>query len=165
MQECDAAALFRICSDRDWLKRWGSTVHETKEDSRRTIERLLESYREGRELRWGICLRSDGSMIGAAGFLRFVPEHFRGEISYEQAKGWCGKGYMTEALRAIVRFGFEHVGLHTIEAGIDPEHAASINVAERLGMKREGFLRENYFFEGRFYDTLLYSLIGGVSAA
>ncbi|WP_437634913.1 GNAT family N-acetyltransferase [Sorangium sp. So ce854] len=153
--ESDAEALFTVCSDDEWLRLWGSPVHRTVADTRNMIVMLKRAHQEGSQLRWGISVRGSDRLIGAAGFFRFVPYHYRAEITYEQARTASGKGYMTEALRAVVRFGFEQLDLHTIEAGIDPGHGPSLRVAERVGFQREGYLRENYFFQGKFYDTIL----------
>ncbi|WP_437655373.1 GNAT family N-acetyltransferase [Sorangium sp. So ce1182] len=154
--ESDAEALFSVCSDDEWLRLWGAPVHKTVADTRKMIVNLKRAHQEGSQLRWGISVRgAEHHLIGAAGFFRFLPYHYRAEITYEQARNASGKGYMTEALRAIVGFGFEQLDLHTIEAGIDPGHGPSLRVAERLGFKREGYLRENYFFQGKFYDTIL----------
>jgi ribosomal-protein-alanine N-acetyltransferase len=158
LTEADAESLFVVCSDPEWLRLWGSPVHKTVDDTRRMIGMLRRAHQEGSQLRWGICVRGAEQPIGAAGFFRIIPQHYRAEITYEQARSASGKGYMTEALRAIVRFGFEQLELHSIEAGIDPGHAASLRVAERLGFQREGYLKENYFFQGKFYDTILCTL-------
>lgn len=161
IREDDAEALFKVCSDQEWLRLWGFRVHRTVDDTRGAIRQLLANQETRTQLRWGICLKGEDSLVGSAGFYRFMRPHFRAEITYEQAPFASGKGYMTEALRAIVRFGFDRLDLHSIEAGIDPGHPASIKVAERLGFQREGHLHQNYFFEGKFYDTVLYTLLSG----
>jgi len=157
----DAPALFGALSDFEWLRLWGFPVHKTVEDTRAWIASLKQAYKDRTQVRWGICLKGNDTPIGSAGFYRFMPHHFRAEITYEQARHASGQGYMTEALKAIVRFGFEQLDLHSIEAGIDPEHPASIRVAKRLGMQQEGYLHQNYFFQGRFYDTVLFTLLSG----
>ncbi|WP_437589925.1 GNAT family N-acetyltransferase [Sorangium sp. So ce1000] len=156
--ESDAEALFAVCCDDEWLRLWGSPVHKTVADTRKMIVMLKRAHQEGAQLRWGINVRGSEQLIGAVGFFRFAMAHYRSEITYELARTASGKGYMTEALRAVVRFGFEQLDLHTIEAGIDPGHGPSLRVAERLGFQREGYLRENYFFQGKFYDTILCTL-------
>ncbi|WP_437599726.1 GNAT family N-acetyltransferase [Sorangium sp. So ce590] len=158
IQESDAEALFSVCSDAEWLRLWGAPVHREVADTRKMIGMLKRAHQEGSQLRWGISIRGSEHLIGAVGFYRFLMPHYRAEITYEQARTSSGKGYMTEALRAVVRFGFEQLDLHTIEAGIDPGHGPSLRVAERLGFQREGYLRENYFFQGSFYDTILCTL-------
>jgi ribosomal-protein-alanine N-acetyltransferase len=161
INEGDAEAMFRVCSDQEWLRLWGFPVHRSVDDTRAMIRMLKRAYQERTQIRWGICRKGSDEVIGAAGFYRLVLQHYRAEITYEQARAVSGNGYMTEALRAIVRFGFEELDLHSIEAGIDPGHAGSIRVAERLGFQREGYLKENYFFQGKFYDTILFTLLDG----
>ncbi|MCC6554757.1 MAG: GNAT family N-acetyltransferase [Polyangiaceae bacterium] len=151
----DAEALFRVCSDHEWLRLWGFPVHRTVDDTRAMIAMLDRSYQERAQLRWGITLRGKDEVLGALGFYRIMRQHYRAEVTYEQNRAASGNGYMTEALRAIVRYGFDKLDLHSIEAGIDPEHRGSLRVADRCGFQREGYLKQNYFFQGKFYDTVL----------
>ena len=68
-------------------------------------------------------------------------------------------GIMPEAVGAIVRFGFEHMGLHSVEAQIEPNNQGSRRVLEKLGFVQEGYFRQNYFFDGEFTDTAVFSLL------
>jgi ribosomal-protein-alanine N-acetyltransferase len=154
----DAEPLFRVCSDAEWLRYWGNAVHRTVDDTRMMIVQLKAAQQLGSQLRWAISVRGSDEAIGAVGFYRFLVPHYRAEATCEQARVVSGKGYMTEALGAVVRFGFEKLGLHTIEAGIDPRHKASLKLVERIGFVREGYLKENYFFQGYFYDTVLVAI-------
>jgi [ribosomal protein S5]-alanine N-acetyltransferase len=70
-----------------------------------------------------------------------------------------GKGIMAEALGAVLHYGFHTMKLHSAEANVNPENAASIRVLERQGFVREAYFRENYLFRGRFIDTAIYSLL------
>jgi hypothetical protein len=63
------------------------------------------------------------------------------------------------------QFGFDVLGLHSIEANVDPQHTMSIRICEKLGFTRDGFFRENYFCDGRFYDTITFSLLSGRAPA
>lgn len=159
MTAADAEALFAVYCDAQWLKYWGFRVDRSVVDTRARIAQDRLANRRCRRLRWAITLREGGTPVGSAGYYRFMPEHRRAEITYELRESASGNGYMTEAVRAIVRFGFERLGLHSIEAGIDPRNHASIAVVERIGFRREGYLQENYLFDGEFCDTLLYTLL------
>jgi ribosomal-protein-alanine N-acetyltransferase len=90
-----------------------------------------------------------------------MPEHSRAEIGYELAPEWWGRGAMTEALGAALRFGFTSMGLHSVEAHIHPDNTGSQRVLEKLGFVQEGYFRENYndLVEGRFTDTAVFSLL------
>ena len=69
-------------------------------------------------------------------------------------------GTMDELLQAVLAFGFDQMGLHSVEAQIDPDHARSRRVLERLGFQEDGRLRENYRdHTGRFTDTGVFTLL------
>lgn len=68
-----------------------------------------------------------------------------------------GSGYATEAAQAVLRFGFEGPGLDRIWATCRPENLASVRVLERIGMQREGHLRDHICIRGRWQDSLLYA--------
>ncbi len=70
-------------------------------------------------------------------------------------------GYATEAARAIVRFGFEELGLHRIAAWTVADNAASIRVLEKLGMKAEGRLRDKECYKGRYWDVVMFGMVKG----
>jgi len=79
------------------------------------------------------------------------------EIGWSLHPDSVGNGFVTEAARALLKCGFEHFGFHRIFARIDTENAASIRVAERLGMRREAHLIENDYFNGRWGSEYIYA--------
>lgn len=82
----------------------------------------------------------------------------QGEIGWSLHPDSLGKGYVTEAALGLIPYGFAHFGFHRIFARIDTENAASIRVAERLGMRREAHLIENDTFNGRWGSEYIYAL-------
>ena len=66
---------------------------------------------------------------------------------------------MSEVLDTIIDYGFTKIGLHSIEANVNPENQASIRLLEKHGFAREAYFRENYYFNGNFLDSAIYSLI------
>jgi ribosomal-protein-alanine N-acetyltransferase len=108
---------------------------------------------------WALTLKNDGRMIGIAAYRKLVKEHYRGEIGYALHPSFRGMNLMYEALGAVIAYGFHTLGLHSIEANVDKENAASIKLLERLHFLREAHFRENYYFEGKFIDSVIYSLV------
>jgi RimJ/RimL family protein N-acetyltransferase len=97
-----------------------------------------------------------------AGEILFKLESTRamqGELGYSLHPDSVGKGYATEAGRAMLGLGFEHFGFHRVFARIDAENSASAAVAERLGMRREAHLLENDFFNGRWGSEFVYAIL------
>jgi RimJ/RimL family protein N-acetyltransferase len=80
-------------------------------------------------------------------------------IGYCFNKTYWGKGYATEAVRALLEFGFNRLTLHRISANCDPSNVASNRVLMKAGMKLEGRLRENLRVKGRWRDTMVYGIL------
>jgi [ribosomal protein S5]-alanine N-acetyltransferase len=70
-----------------------------------------------------------------------------------------GYGYATEAMQAMLQFGFQSLGLHRISDFCDPENQASIRVMEKVGMRREGHLVQNHYTKGRWWDSVVYAIL------
>lgn len=82
------------------------------------------------------------------------------EIGYILGVPYWNKGYITEASRAVVQFGFESLNMHRIYAtDIIAENIASQRVLEKIGFRREGYFRHTQYFKGRWWDTYLYAML------
>lgn len=104
--------------------------------------------------------KQTGKVIGRSGFHTWYIHHFRAEMGYAITDdGYLAKGYMTEANRTIIQFGFEEMGLHRIEAFTSPDNDASVRLLRALGFKKEGVLREHYFKENRMHDSVCFGLL------
>ena len=98
-------------------------------------------------------------MIGTIGFMWVNLEHRSGEVGYSFARDCWGQGYATEALRAVLQFGFDTLRLHRIEAQHEVDNPASGRVMEKCGMQCEGVLRGRVFNKGHFSDVKLYAIL------
>ncbi len=78
---------------------------------------------------------------------------------YVLAREAWGRGYAAEAGRAVLAFGFEELRLHRIFVDIDPRNRASLRVAEKLGLRREGQFLENTWTKGEWTDTVIFALL------
>ena len=108
-----------------------------------------------------ITLADTGELIGIAGVRQRQPDQPRGDIGYELAPWHWGRGYATEAARAMLAFGFETLRLHKVYARCAAGNAASARVLERLGMRLEARLREHEWVRGEPHDELLYGILAG----
>ncbi len=109
--------------------------------------------------RWVIVRKLDLQAVGTCGFHRWNKAHCRAEIGYDLARPAWRQGFMTEALTAVLEYGFTQMQLHRIEALVHPENAASIRLLERLEFQKEGLLR-HYFRQGdTYYDHWLLALL------
>ena len=110
-------------------------------------------------INWAITLKGNPKLIGVIGHYRIKPEHYRAEIGYMLLPEYHGKGIVSEAVKEAVNYGFSVMKLHSIEAILDPENHGSAKVLEKNGFVKEAHLKENEFFEGRFLDTVIYSIL------
>jgi [ribosomal protein S5]-alanine N-acetyltransferase len=152
----DSGDIFAIYSDEEVMRYWGSPPHRSMAETRMMIEGVAASYLAREGIRWGIARKPDDRLVGSCGLWRIVRRHFRAEIGYELSRSAWGQGIMAETIEAIARFGFVSMGLHSIEAQVDPENARSARLLEKARFKLEGRQRENFYYNGRFTDTLLY---------
>ena len=110
-------------------------------------------------INWAITLKDNPKLIGVIGHYRIKPEHYRAEIGYMLLPEYHGKGIVSEAVKEAVNYGFQVMKLHSIEAIIDPDNHASAKVLEKNGFIKEAHLKENEFFDGRFLDSVIYSIL------
>ncbi len=97
--------------------------------------------------------------VGTCTLASLTPDHGRGEVGYALGRAAWGRGYLAEALPALLGFAFDVLGLHRLEADVDPRNARSIRALERVGFVREGQQRERYHLAGEWQDALLYGLL------
>lgn len=123
------------------------------EDIRHTTDYLTyvsRRYRTGDFFDWAIVDKQSGHMIGTCGFTSFRFESDVGEIGYVLNPAYQGRGLATEAVRRIMRFGFEELQLHRIEARFMEGNVRSLRMMERVGMRLEGYARESMKVKGRW---------------
>ena len=132
---------------------------KTKEDAMAHIAMIDEKIENNEGINWAITFKDDPKLIGIIGHYRIKPEHFRAEIGYMLLPEYHGKGIITEAINETVNYGFEIMKPHSIEAVIDPENFASEKVLQKCGFVKEAHLKENECYEGRFFDTVIYSIL------
>jgi ribosomal-protein-alanine N-acetyltransferase len=110
-------------------------------------------------INWAITEKGNPKMIGIIGHYRIRWEHFRSEIGYMLLPEYQGKGIITEAIQLLVDYGFNEMNMHSLEAIIDPENTASARVLEKNNFVKEAHFKENEFYEGKFLDAVVYSLL------
>ncbi|MGO9877920.1 MAG: GNAT family N-acetyltransferase [Acidimicrobiales bacterium] len=104
-------------------------------------------------------LRANGEFVGTMTFFYRSSEHRRGEIGYVIAPKFWGQGFAREGATALLRIGFELLGLHRVEGQCDGRNLASARVMEGIGMRKEAHLRENEFVKGEWTDELVFAML------
>lgn len=110
-------------------------------------------------LRWGITLQGDDTVIGTCGFHLWSRRHRRTDIGYDLAKAYWGQGYITEVTHAMVRWCFDNLHLHRVQADCTAGNIGSERVLEKVGFTFEGIWRENTFEHGGFVSLKQYGLL------
>lgn len=155
----DTRDLYIIRSNPKVMEFMDSPKHQSLSDTEEMITLMLDSFMDETGVNWAIESKENGKMIGYIGFWRLIPEHVRAEIGYALKPPVWGKGYMKEAAWEVLRFGFEQLGLHSVEANVNPANLASARLLKSLGFQLEGRFKENYFFDGNFSDSHIFSLL------
>lgn len=132
---------------------------KTEEEALAHIALIEDKIVDNIGINWAITLKGSPKMIGIMGHYKIQSENYRSEVGYMILPRYNGKGIVTEALEAVVQYGFEQLQLHSIEAIIDPENVASEKVLQKNGFVKEAHILENELYEGKFLDTVIYSLL------
>jgi [ribosomal protein S5]-alanine N-acetyltransferase len=155
----DTDAFYAIYSNPEVMRYWSTPPLADREVAANLIKEIHESWKRRAILKWGIALRTNDQLIGSITLFNLEFTHRRAEIGYALGREYWGRGYMNEALMAVLKFAFDVLDLHRIEADIDPRNAASIKTVERLGFQREGYLRERWQVSGEIQDAYFYGLL------
>ena len=157
----DAEAVYRNwASDPDVQLNYGEPVCETWESVSALLEKYIGKYDEPYYYRWAITEKGSDECIGQIAYFLVDPGNEFAEIEYCIGAAYQGKGYATEACKAVIRYGFDHIGLHKVQICCRTDNHKSRKVIEKCGFTYEGTLRD-YFkmneseFEGRMYYSIL----------
>ena len=138
-----------------------SAEEDAHPDSVQESFRLFLAWsRERPRLRYQLAIVvPSGEVIGSVGIRVTSETNRQGSFGCELDPRSWGHGYAFEAARAMLEYGFGELGLHRIYADTLEENTAAVNLAEKLGMRREGTLRENRWFGGRWWNTVVLSML------
>lgn len=155
----DAPSVQRMCGDRAIAATTLAIPHPYPDGAaEQWISTHAESFRQGTEAVLAITLKPDAPVIGSVA-LSVNKNHQRGELGYMVAKEHWNRGYCTEAARALMSYGFSVLGLNRIQAMHFPSNPASGRVLQKLGMTKEGLLRQYVCNRGAFEDLVMYSML------
>lgn len=159
LERSDGEEAFFLRSDIEVLKYLDKHPSPSLEETLIYIDRITKMINEGEAILWAITLKEETRTIGTICYWRIEKAHYRAEIGYVLHPRYQGKGIMNEAMKAVLNFGFNNMNLHSIEAKVNPKNIASIGLLEKNNFIREGYFKEDYFFDGKFLDTAVYSLL------
>lgn len=155
----DAAGVYALRSDPRVMKYLDRELHASVQHSLQLLQKNENRYQKGEAIQWVIRSIHCSGFLGDIAFFNIDKKNHRAEIGYSLLPDYWRKGIVTEAARAVIQFGFQQLGLHSIEANINPNNSASRNVLLKLGFEQEAYFKENYFFNGNYLDSEIYSLL------
>ena len=157
----DADAMFRNwASDPEVTKYLTWPTHTSVQVSESVISSWLDLYSNENHYSWAIVLKELGEPIGSIAAVKQDPETDMVHIGYCIGRAWWRRGCTSEALRRLVRFFFEEVGVNRIESRHDPRNPNSGKVMQKAGLKYEGTLRKSdRNNQGGFCDAAYYAIL------
>jgi len=160
-KEDDWQAMHEYASDPE-VVRYMQWTPKTEEETRDWIKRAISNQQERsrRNYQFAVVRKADKRLIGGCSIINISnPEDGEAGIVYVLNRSFWNQGYMTEAVKRVVKFGFSELGLHRIYATLAPDNFASARLLEKAGMQREGHLREHKYIKGQWRDSLLYAIL------
>jgi len=154
----DAPEMFFLRSDESIIQYLSKEAARSVKEAEDFIVTINTSIDNNESVLWAIVLKENPSKaIGNICYWQLSKEHYRAELGYVLAPAYWRKGIMKEALLKVIEYGFTGMGLHSIEARINPANMASAALLEATGFVREGYFKEDFFRRGKFEDTAVYS--------
>jgi ribosomal-protein-alanine N-acetyltransferase len=155
----DVNEIFSMRSNAETMQYIPRPLVINKEEALSHIALLDSGIEKNEAIYWAITFKGENKLLGIIGFYRTKFEDFRSEIGYMLLSENHGKGIASEAVERALNYGFNEMNLHSIEAVIDPRNYASERVLQKNGFIKEGYFKENTFFNGEFLDSVIYSKI------
>lgn len=159
----DAPAVYEIFSQEIVTRYLNLETMDSITQAEKVIKIRMEAFERGAGIRWGITLKRMGDgLIGSCGYYNLDEMHCTAEIGYDLHPTFWRQGIMTEALSAVIAYGFGEdfkFWLNRIQALTYVEHAASAGLLLKLGFQEEGIRRESGYWKGAFHDLRCFSLL------
>lgn len=155
----DAPAVLLYRSNADAMRYIPRPIQSTLDDALNMIREITDMIAANDGICWAMELKSNREVIGSMSYHLIHKQHHRAELGYMIHPSHWGKGYVSEAVKALLDYGFDDLKCHSLEAIIDPLNTASERVLLKAGFVKEGHFKENFVHNGEFTDTAIYSLL------
>ena len=158
----DAPDIYRNIKDKD-IAKWTLIIPQPyyPEHAKRFIRLRTYNWKEKTSYAFGIVLRQSGEVIGVVDLSPVNWPNRNAELGCWLGKRYWGKGYMSEAVNLILKFGFGELKLHRIYAWVFEGNIGSQKMLEKTGFKPEGLLRHSQYKRRRWHNELVYGILRG----
>jgi len=154
----DTDAMHGCYGDGEAMRFWNRPAHTRRSQTERVVRRCMVSVPARRRV-WAVALRDDDACVGMVNYHNADLRNRNAEIGYFIHPAHHRQGIAAEAVGALLDHCFATLGLHRVQAVIDPDNEASRALAGRLGFRCEGMLRETMFLGGAWRNDLVYGLL------
>lgn len=158
LDETHLDALYCLFGDEEITRYTHIETFNAESSARRYLEWTRERFKEEIGIHWGITLKGHTELIGTICFNFYTP-HERGNVGYDLLKAYWRQGYASEALYAVLCYGFQELNINRMEAEVMEGNLASARLLEKMGFQKEGLLRHWMYKEDRPYNVWVYSLL------
>lgn len=150
--------IFKLFGDQKVTQFYNIVTLTQENEAQKLIDWFQNRFTEKAGIRWGIALKDQRNIIGTIGFNNVIKNH-RANIGFDlQAEFW-NRGFITEALKTVIEFGFNELEINRIEAEVMLGNLASEKVLSKIGFKKEGILRQWMYWNDTHYDMTMFSLL------
>lgn len=155
----DVKEVYELRSNPETMKYIPRPLVTNYDEALAHIKMINDKIDTNEGINWAVTLKGNNKLLGVVGHYRIQWHNFRSEIGYMFLPECHGKGIATEVIKLLIDYGFDEMNMHSLEAVIDPENGASARVLEKNGFVKEAHILENEYYEGKFLDTVIYSLL------
>jgi [ribosomal protein S5]-alanine N-acetyltransferase len=155
-REDDVEAMHGCFTNVESMRYWNTPLHTKRIETERAVRRFIDCTASYYRF-WAVADKTTNRCLGLVNYHDGHIRNKRVAIGYIVDPAHCRQGVATEAVSAMIRFCFQDLGLHRLQAFIHPDNAPSLKLIEKLGFRREGLLRENLRVSEEWRDDLLYA--------
>ena len=159
VSECSLPGLFEVHASEDVCRYLPFATWVDMEDARTWYARARQRHMDGDAIQWAVTLRATGTVLGMCLLFNYEPSHGRAELGYSLGQSYWGQGFAREAVSVVIAHGFDALGLHRLEARVDPRNSASAGLLRRLGFVHEGCLRRRDHLKDERVDVDYFGLL------
>jgi len=157
--EDDDAMLKYWIADENIQSMYSEPVYSTKEEVKELLDKYIGNYENENYYRWAIILKENMECVGQIAYFMTDDKNHFGEIEYCIGSEFQCRGLMTEAVKAVMDYGFNKINLHKVQICHKSINIPSKRVIEKCGLHYDGNLRDYFYMDGRYVDRLYYSML------
>lgn len=159
LRDTDVNEIFALRSNPDLMQYIPRPLLTKQEEALEHIKMIQDKIESNEGINWAITEKGSDKLISLIGFYRTQNENYRSELGYMLLPEYQNKGYITEAIQTLLNYAFTAMGLHSVEAIIDPRNLASEKVLLKNGFRKEAHFVENCYHNGEFLDSVHYGIL------